>query len=410
VNSFGATMNNVRIPLFLLLAVLISFSSTTRGQIRSRAKPAPKTSSQSSAAFDNLVKVGNETRIAGKLDEAIDAYTKAVRIRPKWPDGWWYIGAIYYEKDLYSQARDAFNNLVVLEPKRGPGWAMLGLCQFQTREYEQAVTSFQRGYTLGLNGNKELDSVVRYHAALLYIRLEQFEIAFDALREIQTDSPKFAEAFGLIMLRMPSLPSEIPAERRDEVLLAGKAGTSMAARRTDDARKAFEDLLVKYPDDPNVHYSFGVFMMHQDVDLAVKEFLRALELNAQHQPAMVQLAFEYLKRREYETALPLAEKSVALSPRMYPARNVLGRVLLELGQTARAITELEEGVRLAPASFEMHFALARAYARAGRKAEADRENEIFEKLQKKYNQQIGAGQTDSATSTTTVKPDPEKKN
>jgi hypothetical protein len=57
----------------------------------------------------------------------------------------------------------------------------------------------------------------------------------------------------------------------------------------------------------------------------------------------------------------------------------------------------------------MHFALAKAYARAGRKEEADRENETFKKLQEKYNQQTGAVPTDSATSTTTVKPNPEKK-
>jgi hypothetical protein len=38
-----------------------------------------------------------------------------------------------------------------------------------------------------------------------------------------------------------------------------------------------------------------------------------IELNPNHQPAMVQMAFEFLKRREYETALPLAEKSVELS-------------------------------------------------------------------------------------------------
>jgi Flp pilus assembly protein TadD len=57
---------------------------------------------------------------------------------------------------------------------------------------------------------------------------------------------------------------------------------------------------------------------------------------------------------------------------MYAARNVLGRVLLEVGQTDRAIKELEEGVRLAPGSREMHFALARAYTRAGRKQEAER--------------------------------------
>jgi tetratricopeptide (TPR) repeat protein len=407
-------MNNVRIPLSLLLAFLMGCALTTRGQAKARGKRAPEaanTAEQSNAAFDDAVKAANEARIASRLDEAIESYTKAVRIRPNWPDGWWYLGAIYYEKDLYSQAHDAFSKLVVLEPGRGPAWAMLGLCQFQTRDYEQAITSLERGYALGLNGNQELRSVVIYHFGLLYTRFGQFEMAFDVLRQYERgyDNQKMVDAFGLIMLRMPFLPNEIPSDRREEVLLAGKAGASMAARRTDDARRAFDELLIRYPNDPNVHYSFGVFMIPQDIETSLKEFRRATELDPNHQPALVQMAFEYLKRREYETALPLAEKSVQLAPRMFPARNVLGRVLLELGQTERAITQLEEGVRLAPGSPEMHFALAKAYARVGRKEEADRENEIFKKLQEKYNQQLAPGQTDSATSSPTVKPNPEKK-
>jgi predicted Zn-dependent protease len=75
---------------------------------------------------------------------------------------------------------------------------------------------------------------------------------------------------------------------------------------------------------------------------------------------------------------------VQLAPKLYAARNVLGRVLLDLGQVDRAIKELEEGVKLAPASPEMHFALARAYTRAGRKEEAARERETFKKLQDEY--------------------------
>ena len=74
-----------------------------------------------------------------------------------------------------------------------------------------------------------------------------------------------------------------------------------------------------------------------------------------------------------------------LAPKMFPARNGLGRVLLELGQVERAIKELEEGVRLAPTSPEMHFALARAYTRVGRKADAARERELFKQLQEQYN-------------------------
>lgn len=408
-------MNNLRIWLSLLFVFSVGYALVIHGQSRSRSKRVPagaKTATQSDTAsdtaFENAAKVADEARVAGRLDEAIEAYTNAVRIRPKWPDGWWYLGAIYYAKDLYPQARDSFSNLVALQPERAPAWGMLGLCQFQTREYERSIASLERGLSLGLDGNKELRSVVLYHSALLYVRYEQFEMAYEALRQLETyDNQKIIEAFGLVMLRMPVLPNEIPGDKREQVLLAGRAGASMAARHLDASRTYFGELVARYPNDPNVHYSFGVFILPQDAETALKEFRRAQELDPNHQPALVQLAFEYLKRRDYDAALPLAEKSVALAPRMFPARNVLGRVLLELGQIERAIHELEEGVRLAPESPDMHFALARAYLRAGRKEEADREHVIFKKLEEKYNQQAETKQTDGVKSTATPKPSPE---
>ena len=185
---------------------------------------------------------------------------------------------------------------------------------------------------------------------------------------------------------MPIRPAEIPPTQREKVLLAGQAGFNMAARRLDQARAAFETLLTQYPNDPNVHYAFGVYLLSQDSDRALKEFTRELEISPNHFAAMTQMAFEYMKRDQFNEALPLAEKAVQLAPKLYAARNVLGRVLLDLGQVDRAIKELEEGVKLAPASPEMHFALARAYTRAGRKDEAARERETFKKLQDEYSQ------------------------
>jgi len=64
--------------------------------------------------------------------------------------------------------------------------------------------------------------VVRYHTALLYIRFEHFEIAYDILSEFLlagNESPKVMEAFGLAMLRMPFLASEIPPDKREEVVI-----------------------------------------------------------------------------------------------------------------------------------------------------------------------------------------------
>ncbi len=372
--------------LLQLLILLLVCSAVVSAQSPRNTKAQTESPD---AAFERVVKLADEARLAERFDEAISLYGKALNIRPKWSEGWWYIGAIFYQRDLYPQARDAFQNLVALEPERGPAWAMLGLCLFQTGEYEQAGISLQRGRSLGVNDNSELANVVRYHTALLYIHFEYFESAFDVLNEFVRfghESPKVIEAFGLTLLRMPFLPKEIPPAQREKLLLAGQAGYNMAARRLEQSRAAFDALLTRYPNDPNVHYAFGVYMLPQDADAALKEFKRELEISPNHYPSMVQMAFEYMKRDQFNDALPLAEKAVQLAPKLYAARNVLGRVLLELGQVDRSIKELEAGVKLAPSSPEMHFALARAYARAGRKEEAAREREAFKKLQDDYNQ------------------------
>ena len=377
----------------LAVATLLVPEVVIRAQAQPQSKgkqPAQKTTRDqaNAAAFDQAVKLGDQARQADQLPAALDHYATALKLRPDWKEGWWNTGAILYEQDRYPQARDAFRNLVSLDANNGPAWGMLGLCEFQTREYDRAIVSLLHARSLGLVSNQELESVVRYHAALLYIHFEQFEIAFDVLSEFLragNNSPKVVQAFGLTILRMPYFDTEIPAEQRDLVFIAGQAGIGMASRRPEAAKAAFDQLLANYPNAPNVHYAYGVFLLNQDSDAALKEFKRELEISPQHQPSMVQMAFEYLKRDDYDTALPLAEKAVQLNPKMFPARNVLGRILLQLGQVDRAIKELEEGARLAPTSPEMHYALGRAYRRAGREEDAKRETALFQKLQDEFN-------------------------
>ncbi len=277
------TIGNRLYWTLIVVAALLMSSTPGYAQSTRKARPKPATAQSQpgpDADFERLVKLADEARLSERFSEAVSLYGEALKLRPKWPDGWWYVGAIFYQEDLYPQARDAFQNLVALDAGRGPAWAMLGLCLFQTGEYERAVISLQRGRSLGINDDSELAAVVRYHTAVLYIRFEHFENAYDILSEfmrVGNESQKVVEAFGLTMLRMPFLPKEIPPAEREKVLVAGQAGFNMAARRQDQARSAFEKLLARYPNDPNVHYGFGVFMLSQDADIALKEFKRELE-------------------------------------------------------------------------------------------------------------------------------------
>jgi Flp pilus assembly protein TadD len=54
-----------------------------------------------------------------------------------------------------------------------------------------------------------------------------------------------------------------------------------------------------------------------------------------------------------------------------------------MGETEAGVRELEVAVRLAPDSPETHFALARAYAKAGRTEDAARERAAFAELERR---------------------------
>ena len=375
----------ISVRLSLLVAAVLLAAQWSFVQTKAAGGANPALSAQAQKDFADLAQRAAEARDKDKLDEALSLYAEALRLKQDWAEGWWYLGTILYDRDRYPEARDALQSLVALQPQNASGWALLGLCQYQTREYDRSLVNLQKARILGLSSSKELATVTRYHAAILMTRFEQFEVAFEILREFtreQNEDQKIIEAFGINALRLPFLPMEVPPDKREAVLMAGRAANDWSARRTDDARKGFEGLVARYPKMPNVHYMFGAFLLTDNPDKALDEFRKELEVSPSHAPAMLQIAFEYIKRGEYPAARPFAEKAVNLQPNLFPARNAFGRVLLETGDVAGAIRELEAGVKLAEDSPEMHFVLARAYAKAGRKEEAARERETFTKLDK----------------------------
>jgi len=67
----------------------------------------------------------------------------------------------------------------------------------------------------------------------------------------------------------------------------------------------------------------------------------------------------------------------------------LGKALLQQGNFAGAVSNLEMAVKLEPENALYHYELGRAYTAAGRREEGKRENDTFNRLKK----QTVAGQT-----------------
>ena len=103
------------------------------------------------------------------------------------------------------------------------------------------------------------------------------------------------------------------------------------------------------------------------------------------------MASEFVKRGDLPSARAHAEQAVALSPDDFIAHRLLGQVQLEAGEVPAAIAALERSRRLEPNSPAVYFALARAYARAGRDTDAARARAEFTRLDRRARLQRNGG-------------------
>ncbi|MBO0857706.1 MAG: tetratricopeptide repeat protein [Chloracidobacterium sp.] len=379
-------LTSLALPL-LIIILAASHPLRTVGAQTPAKRPSGQTAHRKSPAssFDALTKRANEAREADRLEEASALYLKALRLKPAWKEGWWRVGAMYYERDRYLEAREAFLKFVAIDQKFGPALAMLGLCEFQLRQYEPALIHLRQGNLLGVGDNQELRLVTRYHEAILHNRFEEFELAYDVMSRLINERPEGQDlvfALGLTMLRLAYLPPDVPAGKREIALKAGRAAYYMITKRQREAAQEFKELAENYSDSPGAHYAYGVFLLRDDPDAAIEEFRRELRVAPEHVAARLQIAFEMIRQGRQAEGLPYAEEAVKFAPGLFATHNALGRILLETGDIERAVKELEVAARLAPESPEMYFALARAYDRAKRPKDAERARAEFTRLGK----------------------------
>ena len=367
--------------LALLLATAVTSPAVVLAQAAKPAAPAAPVLS-----FEEVARRAKEARETNRAEEAIALYKKGVRLRPRWDEGWWYLGTLLYEKDRFEAARDAFRRMLAVKADVGAAWALRGLCDFRVADYPAALEHITKGLQLGLGDNRELTSVVRYHQGLLQVKGGQFELALESLTLLARtgqETPGLTDAIGLMLLRKALVPSEIPEADRDLVRQAGHAGYLSLARQGDAAALAFAALVAAYPSTPYVHYAAGAFLLQSDADRGLAELRREVQIFPDNVFAHLEIAFELLRRADHEGAKAAAEQAVRIAPGLFAAHNALGRALVDAGDLERGLKELEEAVRLAPEAPEMYFSLARAYQKAGRTEDAARARAQFAEMDKK---------------------------
>jgi predicted Zn-dependent protease len=318
--------------------------------------PAQDLASQAAAARD-----------ADDVPRAIELYRQGVKAKPDWPEGWWFLGLLYYESHSFNEGRQAFTEFTKLEEKAPAGWAYLGLCEFEAGEYESALTHLDRAIASGARPDPDVEQVLRFHHALLLTRGGFFDQARQELQPFVQRGirdPVLIAGLGLNALEMRLVPQEAAAQR-SLVEGAGQTVYSWIAGDSSQAEAGFRSLLAAFPSTPGIHYLYATYLLAVRPEAMNGELQRELEVNPANTRARAALALRLARAGDAAAALPLARKAVEERPDLAAAQYAYGVALTEAGTSHDAIEHLEAAVRLDPANLAHHTALATAYSEAG---------------------------------------------
>lgn len=323
------------------------------------------------AAWHNL---GLAAERQGWLDISVEAYGKVVAAKPEHVGEWIKLGYALIALGRYAEAERAFRRASQLQPSSSESLVALASSYYAHFRYNEALDALKRAATLNPNS-----AAAYVNMASIYLERNAFDEAEEATRNALTrepDTPRYHLLLGKILARSPDSQKRTEARQHLEKALSHqKESGGQALTAVDEAE---------------VHYQLGVIAQNTgDTDQAVSLWQRAITLNPIQPEIQRDLGRALTKRgatsaeegrrllNEYARLQKMRDQERDLRQRVetHPkdgiARFNYGKVLLEQGNTPRAIWELQEAVRLRPQDKEAQQTLIELLRKQGRTDEAN---------------------------------------
>jgi tetratricopeptide (TPR) repeat protein len=232
--------------------------------------------------------------------------------------------------------------------------------------------------------DKELQKRIGLDGVRCATTLQQQEPLQDFLRMLSRQFPHDPEVLYVLTHAYSDLssraaqelaqtaPSSIPALEMD-------ADANEQQGKWDAAEKDYRKILEENPHYPSIHFRLARLLLSKPnpepdfAEQAKKELLAELEIDPAN--AGAEYVLGELARQGQD--LPEAElrfaKATQLDPNFADAYLGLGMTLLAEKKYPEAVAPLQKAVRMQPANPAGHYSLATAYARTGRREEAEKE-------------------------------------
>lgn len=248
----------------------------------------------------------------------------------------------------YEQAEADFRRAIELEPGNSDAYRRLGFVYQQNNEMDKALGAYRAALELDPSDYRNHQQMGSFHD--VQSKYGEAAVHFRKAVEIAPDEPEPHRALGNAYSNMGRF-SEAEAELR---------------------------AVLKLAETPIALHSLGVALMYQQRDReAIPYMRRAIDIGPERFLWWTNLATAYRRAGQAveskdacQRALKLAEVEMQKNPRDGYVRSILAYVVAQMGDGARAESEIAQALRLAPGDADVRFFAACTYETLKRRDDA----------------------------------------
>jgi predicted O-linked N-acetylglucosamine transferase (SPINDLY family) len=345
-------------------------------RIAAKLAQSPGNSATMAAQAANLFSAGVAHHQAGRLAEAIAAYTEAIRIKPDHAEAYGNLGVAFNNLGKFEEALAAYRQAIRIKPDFARAHYNLGnlLNEQGDREaaaaaYAQAIRikpDFAEAHTNLGNALNELgkrDEAVAAHAQAIRIKPDLAQAHYN-LGIALNDQGKRAEAAAAYR----------QAIRSKEAFAQAHYSLGNALReqgKSDEAIASYHHAIRIKPDYAEAYCNLGVALKQEgNRDEAITAYRNAIRIKPAHAKAHSNLGTALCEQGNLEEALAVLRKAISIEPRNAEAYSNLGNALKEQGKLDEAVAAYTEAIRIKPDLAETHSNLGVALHEQGKLEQA----------------------------------------
>ncbi|MFN8658574.1 MAG: tetratricopeptide repeat protein [Candidatus Obscuribacterales bacterium] len=270
--------------------------------------------------FDATIEMGNKLYAAGKYQDSIKVYEKAVAIDPYDCVAHFNQAMALMELARYKEAIDHFNEAIRLEPKFFLPRFERGVAYMRSSEYERALNDFTIVKRLN---PKHIDS--QYYQGLALIGLKQNQAGIQALRGAAAADNKFPRRY----------------------LYQGMALSML--NRPKEAVKQFDIAVTKSKNPSEALAERGkLYAKAGNIEKATADFDALIKLSPGRPLPLVLRGIAAASAEQYVQACGYFDAAIDLSPDFHLAYYNRGLACMQAGDLAAALNDLEKAKEVNP--------------------------------------------------------------